>query len=272
MPSSASMPARPSLRSLLLGWMLAVATIALFCTLGAWQLGRMQAKRAMLDQVHGVLESRTPRSLALAADPDRARHYDWAAGAGTFADQPAVLLDNQQREGRAGVRAYRLFLPAQGRPLLVELGWLPLPPDRRLPEVPRPAGQRRVEGLLLPPPSGGLASRALVPQRSGVLLATAIDRDRVAEAFRLPAVAPRVLRLDPREPLGYARDLDVLPNTLPPERHLGYAVQWFGLALAVLATALLLSFRRRKRDQRKLDGPNPEERKPEERNPNESRP
>ena len=269
MPPSGSMPARPSLRSLLFGWMLAVVTIALFCTLGAWQLGRMQAKRAMLDQVRGVLESRAPRSLAVAADPARARDYDWAAGAGTFADQPAVLLDNQQREGRAGVRAYRLFLPAQGRPLLVELGWLPLPPDRRLPEVSRPAGQRRVEGLLLPPPSGGLASRALVPQPSGVLLATAIDRDRLAETFRLPAVAPRVLRLDPRQPLGYARDLDVLPNTLPPERHLGYAVQWFGLALAVLATALLLTFRRRKR---KSGERGPEERNPDERKPEENRP
>ena len=121
---------------------------------------------------------------------------------------------------------------------------MPLPADRRLPDVPRPAGRRRIEGLLLPPPSGGLASRALAPQPSGTLLATAIDRGRLAEAFALPALAPRVLRLDPRLPLGYARDLDVLPNTLPPERHLGYAVQWFGLALAVLATALILTLRK----------------------------
>lgn len=235
---------RPSRRTLLFGWSLALAAMALFCTLGAWQFGRMQAKRAMLEQVEGVLQARAPRPLALAADLARARDYDWAAGTGTFADQPAVLLDNQQRDGRAGVRAYRLFLPARGRPLLVELGWLPLPADRQLPDVPRPPGQRRIEGLLLPPPSGGLASRALVPQASGVLLGTAIDRDRLAEAFRLPAVAPRVLRLDPRQPLGYARDLDVLPNTLPPDRHLGYAVQWFGLALAVLVTGLLLTFRK----------------------------
>ena len=62
----------------------------------------------------------------------------------------------------------------------------------------------------------------------------------------LPALAPRVLKLDPDQPLGYARDLDVLPNTLPPERHIGYAVQWFGLAAAVLVTALLLTWRSRR--------------------------
>ena len=112
--------------------------------------------------------------------------------------------------------------------------------------MPRPAGRRRIEGLLLPPPSAGLASRALASRPPGVLLATALDRDRLADAFALPplALSPRVLRLDPRLPLGYARDLDVLPNTLPPERHLGYAVQWFGLALAVLATALVLTYRK----------------------------
>ena len=43
------------------------------------------------------------------------------------------------------------------------------------------------------------------------------------------------------------RDLEILPNTLTPERHLGYAVQWFGLALAVLAVALVLTLRARKR-------------------------
>ena len=42
------------------------------------------------------------------------------------------------------------------------------------------------------------------------------------------------------------RDLDILPNTLSPERHLGYAVQWFGLAIAVLVIALVMTFRKRK--------------------------
>jgi cytochrome oxidase assembly protein ShyY1 len=58
-------------------------------------------------------------------------------------------------------------------------------------------------------------------------------------------LAPRVLRLDPTVPIGYPRDLNLLTNTLPPERHRGYAVQWFGLAFATLITALFLSLRRR---------------------------
>jgi len=57
-------------------------------------------------------------------------------------------------------------------------------------------------------------------------------------------VPPRVVRLDPKLPGGYARDLDILPNTLPPERHLGYAVQWWALSIAVLVTALVLTFRK----------------------------
>ena len=60
-------------------------------------------------------------------------------------------------------------------------------------------------------------------------------------------LAPRVLRLDPALPLGYDRDLELLANTLPPEKHRGYALQWFALELAVFVTALILTFRRSRR-------------------------
>src|SRR5690606_41304459 len=81
----------------------------------------------------------------------------------------------------------------------------------------------------------------------GVVVVTALVAGGLAAALGVPALPPRVLKLDPGLPLGFARDLDVLPNTLSPQQHLGYAVQWFGLALAVLATALVLTFRRPRR-------------------------
>ncbi|MCR6685913.1 SURF1 family cytochrome oxidase biogenesis protein [Pseudoxanthomonas sp.] len=268
------------------GWSLALVVAALCAGLGSWQLQRMHAKQALLDASARVLAERRAQPLAVAADPGRARDYDWTAGRGHFASLPAVLLDNQNRDSRPGVRAYRVFQPEDGgMPLLLELGWLPLPGDRRLPQVPVPAMEAAglaagmpapgmaadaaaipeatvraatatataedrpmpVSGLLLPPPSPGLVAPTVQRQADGDLLLVALDPAVVAGALGLPALAPRILRLDPALPMGYARDLELLPNTLPPERHLGYAVQWFALAIAVLAIAALLSWRARRR-------------------------
>lgn len=233
-------------RNPLLLWALAVLVIALFTRLGVWQLARMHEKQAMLAASRAVLVERRPQPFAIAAEPQRARDYDWVAGAGRFIDAPAILLDNQAHDGRIGVRAYRAFQPAGvAAPLvLVDLGWLPLGGDRRMPAIPRPQGTLRVAGLLAPPPSAGLATEVAVRQRDGNLLSVALSIPALRQALRLPALAPRVLKLDPALPLGYARDLDILPNTMPPERHLGYAVQWFGLALTVLITAVVLTFRK----------------------------
>lgn len=241
--------------TLWLGWSLALLAMAAFAGLGRWQLGRMHEKQAMLEAVQAALARREAHPLVLADDPARRESYDWAAGRGRFADAPAILLDNQSRGQRPGVRAYRLFLPDPAphaaAPLLVELGWLPLPGDRRMPAVAPVPGERRIAGLLMPPPSGGLGEAAVQVQADGTIVATALDAPALPGLLRQPRLPPRVLRLDPTDPLGYARDLDILPNTLPPQRHLGYAVQWFALAAAVLATALLLSFRHRFRRPRR---------------------
>ena len=112
--------------------------------------------------------------------------------------------------------------------------------------VAAPPGQRRIAGLLVPPPSEGIAHAPPSTQPDGSLLVIALQPPALAQALGLPSLAPRVLKLDPDLPPGHARDLEILPNTLPPERHIGYAVQWFGLAGAVLVTALLLTWRSRR--------------------------
>src|SRR3546814_12564053 len=106
-----------------------------------------------------------PQPRALAADAARTRDYDWASGVGRFVDGPAVLPDNQQRDERPGVRVYRVFQPAAtgAAPLLVELGWLPLPGDRPLPEVPRPSAEMPAPGL--PAPLGNAQCRERVGRR-----------------------------------------------------------------------------------------------------------
>jgi surfeit locus 1 family protein len=229
------------------GWTLALMAMALFAALGCWQLGRMHGKRKVLEAAQTVLAQRQARPLQDANDAARRDEYGWAAGDGVFAAAPAVLLDNQQRDGRPGIRAYALFLPASGAaPMLVELGWLPLSVDRRMPVVKPPQGNQHLQGLLQPPPSRGIASPRLQTLADGSLLAVSLDLETLQAALRSAPIAPRILRLDPAMKIGYVRDLDILSNTLPPERHLGYAVQWFALALAAFVTALILTFRKKR--------------------------
>lgn len=238
-------------RNLVVGWTLAVLAIALFGRLGYWQAQRAVEKQAMLDAAAQVLAQRKAVPLAQAADPTGVRDYDWTVGSGRFAAHGPLWLDNQMRNGRAGVHAYRVFLPDAGAPLLIDLGWMPLPAERVMPAVALPHGQIEVRGLLVPPPSSGLAlGEGIVRQDSGWVL-TRVDIDAVSRTLELPApLAPRVLRLDPALPLGYERDLQLLANTLPPEKHRGYSLQWFALAIAVLATALILTFRKARHERR----------------------
>lgn len=242
-------------RTLVWGWLLAVVAMLVFASAGRWQLGRMHEKQAMLAAAGKALDRSRVQPLLLASDTARSQAYDWAEGAGSLA-RATLWLDSQQREGRVGVRMYCVLLPdLGGQALLLDAGWWPLQGDRKLPVFGCPAGSaQQVRGLLARPPSAGLVhGEALQPQGEARWLAAHLDLPAIAAALELPTgIAPRVLRLDPQRNPGDAgvmlapgeRDLEILPNTMSPDRHLGYAVQWFALALATLAIALLLTFRK----------------------------
>jgi surfeit locus 1 family protein len=55
-------------------------------------------------------------------------------------------------------------------------------------------------------------------------------------------VLPRVLRLAPESDHGFRRDWPTVSMT--PQRHYGYAVQWFGLAVALLVMYIAHGVRR----------------------------
>jgi surfeit locus 1 family protein len=231
-------------------WVLALAVAALFCGFGFWQLQRMHDKQALLAQLPPGRDAAV--TLAEAGRLPQTLH--WVKDRLQFLPG-TVLLDNQLRDGRAGVKVYQPARAQAGPVVLVDLGWLPLPGDRRMPALVPLQGQHDLEGLWAPAPSTGLAlgPAMAATAQPDVWLATRIDLPAIGAQLGLGPDEPasRVLRLDPALSLGYTRDLELLPNTLPPSRHLGYAVQWFGLALAVLVIAGLLQWRRRRWEARR---------------------
>lgn len=252
----------------LAGWALALVLAAGFAMLGRWQLARMHEKQQMLAAAQlGLRQQALPHSVQVAFDPARQKAYDWVAGRGELV-AVTLWLDNQQHAGRVGMRMYCLWRPeGQARALLLDAGWWPWEGERRLPSAQCPAGRgQAVRGLLAPPPAIGLAhGPALLQQPDGRWLVMRMELPALAAALgQHTSLAPRVLRLDPERRADDAgvmalpegeRNLDILPNTLPPERHLGYAIQWFGLALATLVVAAVLSIRYKRQSFQRAASP-----------------
>jgi surfeit locus 1 family protein len=230
-------------------YLFAAVLCLVFLSLGRWQLSRAEWKQQRLDAVAKVLDDQKaqPLSNALSASEDKnTSSFVWSSGRGRFLQTPALLLDNQRRGAQVGVQVYRVFKTEQGMNVLVNLGWLAIPGDRTMPLVDTISGEYAVDGLVMAPPSPALVmGPPHVKVNTSYWLMTRMDIGSLSKDLNIP-LASRVLRLNPKHSLGYARDLDILPNTLPPEKHRGYAVQWFGLAAAVFIITIVLTLRRKK--------------------------
>jgi cytochrome oxidase assembly protein ShyY1 len=163
-------------------------------------------------------------------------------GGGRYVAGATVLLDNQVRDGHPGVMVISLFQPdGAHHALLVNRGWIALDARRQLEQAPADvAAEADVAGLLSRPPSAGLRVDN-VPWQAGAAppMLNWLDLGSLAQQFG-HELYPGVLLLDDGAAHGYARGWQPLPNTMPPERHRGYAVQWFGLALTVLVVYAIL--------------------------------
>ena len=210
-----------------------------FAGLGFWQLERGRWKEAFLADWQRALAA-PPRPLAQALG-DASTAVVRVSGRGRYDEQATVLLDNQRVGAEVGVMVYTLLREIDTRRgVLVNRGFVPLGADRRLPPLDAPpTGEVAIAGLLRPAPSVGLAlGDAQFVRGASPPLLTHLDHAALDAAMG-GALDPRVL-----VPEETARDWSALPNTMPPERHRGYALQWFALAAASVVIALILLFKK----------------------------
>ncbi len=226
-------------------WLFAAAGLALFLRLGFWQLDRAAEKKAIISAYQQAAKSE-PLDFDTALAPGRPATglYTRAVSLnGGFEAGRSLLLDNQVVGSRVGYRVWTPLRLSSGRLALVDRGWVPMHPDRRvLPALQTPAGPVRVRGVWQPLPRPGLrlapddCNRAQWPR--------VVQYPLFAELQCLlgPDLAEGLLWLDPAEPHGFVRDW--VRNEFPPERHYGYALQWFALAATLLVLFIVLNFRR----------------------------
>lgn len=213
-----------------------VVMLPLVVVLAFWQLQRAREMRGYQERYFdrlGMLPQTPPRSWG-GADFLRLRLT------GEYIPGEHYLVDNKLRNGEPGYWVVSRFRCVDGRVYLLNRGWLAAPASRgELPLVPTPEGAVTVVGVVWPD-TGMTPLLAADPwpdqwpkrvQRLNVSR-MAQDADVVSAEIRLEAGQPGVLAAAP------------VDATFRPERHQGYAVQWFALAVVLLTGFVLFGFYR----------------------------
>lgn len=227
---------RSGVRNLLLMFL----GLAVFGSLGTWQLNRSAERRAVLDAFESSEAS--PPVSGLASVPAGGGNTRVRL-TGRYLADTQVLLDNMTHEG---MRGYHVLTPLETADSLVMVnrGFLAGGPDRsELPDLAVSGGEREVVGIAVPYFRRGLRLREEAAEVSWPRRMVYPTADQLRGLFDSPLPGYQVL-LDGSEPDGYVRAWR--PYGLEPERHLAYAVQWYGLAAAAAGIWLAVTFKRRR--------------------------
>ncbi len=213
--------------------------LPLLLALGAWQVDRAGEKQALYDDFAAGGEP-----VALEGDSrglEALRRYAPVRATGHYLADRQFLLDNMVEDGQAGYRVLTPLLLTEGRAIMVDRGWIPRDfSAAALPVIQVDEHRRTVTGLLDRMPRAGIElDTELAPGWPKVVQFPTFDE--LSGALGLELV-PGLVLLDPATPDGYRRNWR--PSDFGPERHIGYAFQWFALAATLVVLFFAWSFRK----------------------------
>ncbi len=203
--------------------------------LGYWQMTRAVEKQDLVEQ-RAATEVVAPLAIGSATQLGDEDRYRPAVVRGRYAAEQQWLLDNRVYRGQPGYHVFTPFvIEGEVAPsLLVNRGWVAVGETREyLPRLPVPEQAVSLRGRLDLPASVGLVIGE-VPLQSveDRVLVQSLDIQALAAARGLQ-LQRYALVIDEGQPGGLQYDWSPIPQ-MGPEKHLGYAVQWFGLAVALL--------------------------------------
>jgi len=218
------------------GWPLSLFFLFFFpltLSLGVWQVNRAQWKTQLVAEY----ENKMSAPAEAVTEDSQALDHIWIQG---VVDKNRIKYwDNRTLNGQVG---YELLVPValdQNHHdidfALVNMGWLPAPERRsELPALPAVPAQINWQGVL----------RKITLQEP-----ESSDAQQVVQAADVAVFAqanetwlPFLIQLDPLQPYGLMENWQ--PTTMPPAKHRGYAVQWFGLAATLVILFLVAGYRR----------------------------
>jgi surfeit locus 1 family protein len=225
----------------------AVIALAILVALGAWQLERRTWKESLLRQI-GALQSAPPQPLGPVLDArGQGRDVGFTRvsvvcpgiGAAPYLELYGL------REGQAGTRLISACAVANApyRTILVDRGFVIDTVSARPPVDPADRTPVEITGVLRNPDP---ATFVTPDNRSDANRWFSRDAVAMAQALKAPNPAPVFLMAETSSNPEWKA---LVPAPIPaeiPNRHLEYALTWFGLAGALAAVYAAMLLKRRK--------------------------
>ena len=219
-----------------------LVVVAIGISLGNWQLRRADEKRA-IEMRLTARQAQAPLPVGAAPVSIDDLEYRRVTVQGEFDRTWPLYLDNRPIAGNAG---FYLLMPLKiagsERHVLVARGWVPVDVHNRnkLPSTNTPLGQLEIEGVAIRNPGHIMQlGQAAAVQPGAILQNLTVAEFAAASKFDMqPFVLEQssdthdgMLRQWPRPSVGI-------------ERHLGYAFQWYALALTAFLFFVVTGYRR----------------------------
>lgn len=206
--------------------------LVILLSLGTWQINRSEEKQQLLDSFAEAPSLPRLQLNVLGQDWERHR-YRKIELVGKYDANYQVLLENQIRHGKSGYMVMTpYYLSGEQGVVLINRGWIEKS-QSVLSAIEVSGELRSVSGLIDHPPSVGIRMGSLDEAAPGWPKALPyVDLEWLALQIG-KQISPWIVLLDESEPSGFERDWH--PSVrMTPEKHQGYAVQWYSLAVALV--------------------------------------
>lgn len=223
-------------RSFILPGVLISLTVFGLLSLGFWQLDRADEKRGIESAI--VLAQSNPAQLVEADDIHTKEHYRVLLN-GYFDTNKQFIYDNQIVKGNAGYYVLTPFVLNVETAILVNRGFVPWYGKRgELVDIEIDSNLSTIEvGLIKPKQRIELKPQEI--DTTFPILIQSLDLDQLSQLSNYKII-PMLAQLDVKASNGFFRQWKPFYGSV--DKHLGYALQWFlmALVLSIIAIRLLI--------------------------------
>jgi surfeit locus 1 family protein len=216
---------------------LTVFVTSLFLRLGFWQIQRANQKETMV-----LAQASLAKLEPIEWHGQQPLQYQRVRVIGRYLPD-VFLLDNQHQQHQFGFDVISPLLLNNGTVVLIDRGWVPGDVTRRtFPQVTTPDKQVQVEGSVYFPSSQQWVLGASMEKKSNKLTILETLAPKEVSHILQKKVYPFIIRLNKEDKHGFVRQWAIV--SVPPQRHLAYAWQWFAMAFVVFIIFIALNLKK----------------------------